>query len=86
MYILMLILGFAIGLLFSVDSRAGYNEWKKAIDQNRKQIFCQALDNTDVCKRLAEKLEIQADGGDDPADFVKWAVREIWKEADKGVV
>ena len=82
MFISGIVIGLLLGLIFAVDSRVDRQRWRTAIERNRKQVFCQALNDTDICDRLAEKLEIQADGGDAPGDFVKWAVHETWKEAD----
>lgn len=53
------------------------------IEAAREQSFFNVLDLADVADQLAAKLEIEADGGDNPADFVRWAIRECWRDADR---
>ena len=31
-------------------------------------------------KQLTQDLEIEADGGDDPSEFVRWALEKQWRE------
>lgn len=36
--------------------------------------------DSELCEILAEKLEIQADGGDSAGEFVSYAIREVIKQ------
>jgi len=78
MWGLMIILfaGF-IGLYTILDS----NHHKKV--NTMRQMVSKELITKRYYKDLAKLLEIQADGGDKPADFVGWVIKEIWKDADK---
>lgn len=75
--IIIFILGLCIG--DAMSERENYNYFKRLAEQG---FFKDIAINT-CCAKLAEKLEIQADGGDDPAEFVKWAVDQCWREAGK---
>ena len=78
--------GLFIGLMWRVGNSVTSTDWQKAIRQSDAQRLCRALSDTNICKKLAEKLEIQADGGDNPAEFVEWAIREVWSDVDAGEI
>jgi len=35
------------------------------------------IDSPQLCEQIASHLEIQADGGDSPGEYVKWAIGQI---------
>ena len=82
MLIVGMVIGLILGLLFVLDSYEDRRKYKRYINSSAKQKICYALTQTDFTAELAKKLEIQADGGDDPAEFVEWAIREVWSDAD----
>lgn len=77
-----MVIGFGIAMLFVVDNRDTRKRYESMMQQHKTQVLCQAMHDAAICDKLAEKLEIQADGGDSAGDFVKWAIEEVWKEAD----
>jgi hypothetical protein len=83
--------GIVFGGLFAlVIADLEYRSYKRSNYQHFKKLAAQGffkdLTNKNCCQHLAQKLEIQADGGDDPAEFVKWAIDECWRDADNGRV
>ena len=77
------VMGVIVGLMFSVNTRLERAHWRQVRLAGMKQMACGARYETNLCRRLAEKLEIQADGGDDPAEFVRGTIEDVWKEADE---
>ena len=74
---------FAVAVVFIVNALDDYVE--RRVRAARSQSFFKQLSHAHVSAELAEMLEIQADGGDSPADFVQYAIEECWKNADKNV-
>ena len=78
--------GFVVGLAWRFGNSVTRIDYEHAIQQSDAQRLCRALSDTNICTLLAGKLEIQADGGDNPAEFVEWAIREVWSDVDNGKI
>ncbi len=83
----MIFTGFVLGLIVAlVCSDLIYNVHRKDnfrhFQRLASQGFFKDIVHKDCCAYLAKKLEIEADGGDSPAEFVEWAIKECWIDAD----
>ncbi len=80
---------FAFVLVMGLFMNETYNiqETKKHDDfmsQVNDRYILRKINNSNVPRILADKLEIEADGGDSAEDFVKHVLAEILTDLNKG--
>lgn len=76
----------AIVLLSVVCLFLGFSNWlawREGFDMGRSKARREGsgIDTDKFAKSLATLLDIQADGGDSPVAYVKWAIQEAKKES-----
>ena len=82
-FLIGLIVGGVLMSFFVVDSRNERDTYLRKCRELPRQRFYYEIASYDVCKELARRLEIEADGGDDPAAFVQESIKDLWREADR---
>jgi hypothetical protein len=70
-----LMLGFGMWFVWDEGYRAGKS---KAIRDGL------GIDRARFAAALARIMDVQADGGDSPADYVRWAITEAKRECQQG--